>query len=91
MNTNERNDALHGPDQSGPYDLLKSSGNTLAIYTVARILMRMRREVGLEAMLEYIAAYIRTIDAHNAPLTKAADQAVAHLNIEKVYQDGIRS
>jgi hypothetical protein len=43
----------------------------VAFYTLLKILMKMKKELGLEAMLEYMAKYIESIDSHNPTLAKA--------------------
>lgn len=39
-------------------NMFTNSANSIAIYTVLCILRRMKREVGLEAMLEYLDKYL---------------------------------
>ncbi len=64
-----------------------SSNNLIAIYTVLSILVKMERQLGLEAMLEYIGKYLATIDKQNPQFKSAVAQAIEMMSIEKIYKE----
>ncbi len=49
-------------------DLLKSPVNEITIYTVMKILARMKEQLGLEAMLQYMERYAMFIEKQNPEL-----------------------
>lgn len=63
--------------------------NTVAVYIVLALVMRMKDTLGLEAMLEYIATYLRTIEKHNPLIQQAASLAISHINVENIYKEAI--
>jgi len=62
-----------------------SSRNIVAIYTILAILTRMRKTLGLEAMLEYIEEYQKAIIMHNPTLKGTVNRAMLLMNIERLY------
>ena len=58
---------------------LFSPANIIAIYTVLSTLIKMKRELGLEAMLEYLGYYHHTMEAHNPQLKNAVARATETL------------
>ena len=66
-----------------------SSQNMIAVYTVLSILKSLKKEMGLEAMLEYMEGYLRTLDQCNPDLKKAVAFAVGLMDMEKLYNDMI--
>ena len=90
MNPNERSESnAKIPRQSFP-NIFTSSTNSIAIYTVLCILRRMKREVGLEAMLEYLDKYLGTIETHNPQLKSAVERALGIMSVEKMYKDAMK-
>ena len=61
--------------------------NAVAIYTLLAILMRIRRTMGLEAMLEYIEHYQELIERYNPDFKDAIKEALAMMSLEKMYRD----
>ena len=61
--------------------------NVVAIYTTFCILQRMRSQIGLEAMLEYMDSHIAVVDQFNPKLQTAVKEALTRVNIEKTYKD----
>ena len=61
----------------------------IAIYTVLSILVRMKHQLGLEAMLEYIRKYLETIDKQNPQFKSAVAQAIEMMSIEKIYKEAM--
>ena len=66
-----------------------SSANSIAVYTVLSILSRMKANVGLEAMLEYLEIYLATVNAHNPELKRAVDKALGVIKVERMYREAI--
>lgn len=64
-----------------------SPNNMIAIYTVLSILVKMERQLGLEAMLEYIRKYLETIDRQNPEFKSAVSRAIEMMSIEKIYKE----
>lgn len=90
MNTNERSENnAKIPHQPFP-NMFTSSANSIAIYTVLCILRRMKQEVGLEAMLEYLDKYLGTIEAHNPQLKQAVVKALGIMSVEKMYREAMK-
>ena len=63
--------------------------NTMAIYTVLRILMRLKDQLGIEAMLEYIKQYLALIDRNNPEIDGAVSYVLSRLSVEKLYGDAM--
>ncbi len=61
--------------------------NAVALYTMLAILTRLKLEVGLEAMLEYIEHYQRLIERHNPDFRDAVAGALVLMDVEKMYRD----
>ena len=90
MNSNERSESnAKTPRQPFP-NIFTSSANSIAIYTVLCILRRMKREVGLEAMLEYLDKYLETTETHNARLKLAVAKALWMMSVEKMYREAMK-
>lgn len=70
--------------------MFTTSTNSIAIYTVLCILRRMKREIGLEAMLEYLDKYLETIEAHNFELKQAVHKALGMMSVGKMYKDAMK-
>ncbi len=66
-----------------------SNHDAIAIYTVLKILLKMQKTLGLEAMLEYIAKYLEAIDKNNPQIKYAVSQATSLINIEKIYKEAV--
>ena len=66
-----------------------SNSNIIAIYTILSILLKMRDQLGLEAMLEYVQNYLRILETHNPRFKMAVSKAITLINVEKVYKDGV--
>ena len=65
--------------------------NTLAIYTILSILISMRRQLGLESMLEYMIAYLTLIEKSNPFIKEAVQEALNLIKISKLYEDITRN
>lgn len=61
--------------------------NAIAIYTGLEILSRIKKQVGLEAMLEYMQNYQKLIEQHNPDFRQAVGGALAIMDVEKLYRD----
>ncbi len=90
MDTNERSESnAKIPHQQFP-NILTNSTNSIAIYTVMCILRRMKDQLGLEAMLEYHARYLETIETHNPQLKQAITKALCLMSVEKMYREAMK-
>ncbi|MBU0682881.1 MAG: hypothetical protein KJ864_01130 [Candidatus Omnitrophica bacterium] len=74
-----------------PAGFLNSPFNEITIYTVIRILFKMKSNLGLEAMLQYMEKYQDTIEKNNPQLQETVSKAVLHLNVLQMYKEGIQS
>ena len=63
--------------------------HSIAVYTVLRVLCRMRTQLGLEAMLEYLDKYLETVEAHNPQLKEAVVKALEVMSVEKMYGEAM--
>ena len=61
--------------------------NMIAIYTAMRILRQMKRQLGLEAMQEYLENYLKVVDRNNPKLSFAVTKALSFMCVEKMYKD----
>lgn len=61
--------------------------NSVNTYTVLCILRKMKDQMGLEAMLEYLEKYLMTIESHNPQLKMAVIQALSRLNVANIYKE----
>ena len=56
-------------------------------YTMLKILDQMRKELGLEAMLEYLQIYLRTMEEDNPKVHLAVMQALKVNNVAQIYKE----
>lgn len=59
----------------------------VSFYTLLKILMKMKKELGLEAMLEYMAKFIEAIDSHNPKLSQAVSKTLEHIQTGVFYDE----
>jgi|CXWL01.1.fsa_nt_gi hypothetical protein len=59
----------------------------VAFYTLLTVLTKMKKELGLEAMLEYMALYLKEIDSHNPKLAMAVAKTLELIPIEVFYHE----
>ena len=59
----------------------------VAFYTLLTVLIKMKKELGLEAMLEYMAMYLNEIDSHNPKLSIAVAKTLETIPIEVFYHE----
>ena len=83
---NEINSAPHNSFEK-PQRLLYAPKNTIAIYTVLRSLLKMRKVLGLEAMLEYVGKYLEIIEKSNPVIKSAVEKALTMISVEKMYDE----
>ena len=69
---------------------LFTQDNTIAVYTVIAILRQMKNELGLEAMMEYMAEYLRVIEDNNPRLKRSVCKVLQLMSVEKMYNDAIK-
>ena len=68
-----------------------SAKNMVVIYTMLSILVLMRKQLGLEAMLEYIEEYLEVMGEGNPRVRFAVRRALAMMSVEKMYHDAIHA
>ena len=66
-----------------------SPDNVVAIYTVLAILRRMKLCLSIEAMLEYMDAYLSVLEKNNQDFKMTVTRVLEVLNVEKMYRDVI--
>jgi len=86
MPINESNINQNHPPDAFP-NFFTRKDNSIAIYTAMRILRSMKKELGIEAMHEYLDGYVRTVDQHNPKLSLAVTKALSLMSVEKIYKD----
>jgi len=65
--------------------------NVVAIYTVVHILLQMRRDLGVEAMLEYMETYLACLERDNPKFKKTIKMVLSLMDVEKMYRDAVES
>ena len=63
--------------------------NTIAIYTILSIMLKMKNFLGIEAMLEYAENYLSLIEKNNPQFKEAVTKALDLLSVEKLYKDAM--
>ena len=63
--------------------------NTIAIYTILSIMLKMKNFLGIEAMLEYVENYLSMIEKNNPQFKEAVKEALDLLSVEKLYKDAM--
>ena len=69
------------------HQLFMKPTQSVPVYTVLKILLKMKKELGLEVMLDYMDYYLKIIEAHNPDVKKAVEDALAMINVEKIYKE----
>ena len=78
-------------EQDRHEDGIFSGKNMVVIYTMLSILVLMKKELGLEAMLEYMDEYLRVVGEGNPKVRFAVRRALAMMNVGKMYYDAIHT
>ena len=89
-NNNDLNSPLKNPTVKST-DTLFSPKNIIVVYTALSILLKMRSDLGLEAMLEYMGKYLSAIETHNPQMKCAVIKVLTLISVEKIYLDAIRN
>lgn len=66
-----------------------SSSHYLSIYVIFSILLKIRKQIGLEAMLEYIRKYMEKFEKHYPRKQSLVKQQIHKVDVIKMYQDGM--
>lgn len=88
----EKNPDSPGPKKNSPENSPRNSPqrpkitDSIAVYTQLVILLRMRHELGLEAMLEYLDAYVGMVQCSNPELRRAVDKALSVMSVRQIYR-----
>ena len=61
--------------------------HAVAVYSAFSILNEMRKELGLEAMLEYMGRYRRIVESYNPKMKSAVGQALTLMSVKKIYHE----
>lgn len=69
-------------------NFLEKNGTTF--YIILKILLSMRKRLGTEAMLEYMALYILGVEKHNPELQRAVEDVLQHISVEKLYREAVK-
>jgi hypothetical protein len=87
MNHGENN--INKPSDVSPaaHTLLFPQQHSVALYTFLSILLRMKNELGLEAMLEYMAKYLTAIDSHNPKIAAAVGKALNAIPVAIIFHE----
>lgn len=80
MNENDR-------QQDGVF----SGRNMVVVFTMLSILVVMKKQLGLEAMLEYMEEYLRIVGEDNPRVRWAVRRALAMMDVGKMYHDAIHT
>lgn len=82
----KKNEAVP-PGNTSPNTLDQFSVST---YTMLKILDKMRQELGLEAMIEYLSMYLETIEMHNSKLKMAVNEALKVYSTATIYKEATK-
>ena len=69
---------------------LFSPSNIIALYTVLSTLLKMRRELGLEAMLEYMENYLHILENNNPQMQWVVAKALELIDVRKIYNEAFK-
>ena len=61
--------------------------HAVAFFTLLSILLKMKQEVGLESMLEFMTEYRGVIAQFNPKIRSAVDEALLSIPVEKIYRN----
>ncbi len=77
-------------NSSQPFDsdnnIFSSPRSVIALYTSLRILLKMRKELGLEATLEYLEKNVKNLERNNIQMKKAVTEALLFVNTKRIYE-----
>jgi hypothetical protein len=75
------------PEAKSVTGILFPAEHTVAFYTFVSILLKMKKELGLEAMLEYMVKYLTMIDSHNPKVAVAVGKALNVLPVDLIFNE----
>ena len=67
-------------------NIFSSPRSTIALYTSLRILLAMRKDLGLEAMLEYLERHVESMERNNIQMKCAVTKALRFIDTKKIYE-----
>ncbi len=82
---------MENPNQRQSSDTIFSPKSIITVYTILFILLEMRKQLGLEAMLEYLEKYITLLEKNNPNMKQAVSHASKYLSIHKIYCEAMRN
>lgn len=89
MNSNDEHLNETAPQNTAFPNFFTSKDNQIAIYTSMCILRKMKRQLGIGAMHEYLDHYLKVIDLNNPKLGFAVTKALTLMSVEKMYKDAL--
>ena len=78
-------------EQDKNQDGIFSGRNVVVIFTLLSILIKMKKQCGLEAMLEYMEEYLRVMGEGNPKVRFAVRRVLTMMSVEKMYHDAIQT
>lgn len=66
---------------------LYSTANLIVVYIVLFLLTKMRAELGLEAMLDYMRRYMEKLETSQPDLKSHIHRTLRDVDIEKMYKE----
>ena len=83
------NEPIKKPTDTSPqcHSLLFPPEHAVAFYTFLSILLKMKKDLGLEAMLEYMGKYLATIECHNPKVATAVGKALSVIPVEIIFNE----
>ncbi len=66
-----------------------SQKHIIAVYTFLRVLVEMKRKLGLEAMLIYMEKVLSIIDDANKNFRDDVTYAIRLIDVERIYNDAV--
>lgn len=82
-------DFTHKNPYKDPSELFYNANNIITVYTILSILLKMRRNLGFEAMVGYIESYLEIVEVHNPNIRRAVSQAMKLIDVKKIYEDAV--
>ena len=68
-------------------DMFAGLNNDVAIFVMFKILLKMRHEVGLEAMLIYLDKFVESIEQFNPELLKKCNNGLKKVDCDLLFKE----
>ena len=86
---NIQQNQIKSSQHSQPHNIFQTQDNTVAIYTVLSILIKMKNRFGLEAMTQYIQSYLDSTEIHYPGIKPAVHRALDLMSVERIYREAM--